>query len=476
MLIAREKEQARLTSLINSNKAELIACYGRRRIGKTFLIRSMFSQKPGVIYFNLTGLLKGSDNDHLLIFRQEFVSVFNKNLDFESFNDWLTAFEELHKQIILNSNLKIVLFFDELPWLAKKHSKFLSALDYYWNTKWQYIAYVKVVICGSSSSWMVKHVINSKGGLHNRISASINLMPLLLPEVKQFLEAKNFMWSKQTIIECYMIFGGIPYYLSLLDPHKSLHQNIARLCFGAGELANEYDNLYNALFLHADEYKKIIAIAASSHCGISRSDLKIKLPAVTMATLYGRLKELEISGFIEMQPRVDQKKKGAYVKVCDEFSLFALHWLTGSFKLADDQNLWHGLSNSQSYKIWCGYAFENLCFKHITTIKKLLGFGSVISSSSSYHADDLQIDLLFDRNDRIVQLVEVKYRSDFFVIDEKFVSELKTKSSLFLHRYKNRRKSNSSLLYALITNQPAINKTTENILSDSNIINAEMFL
>ena len=446
MYIGRDQEKLRFSELLYSKKAELIAVYGRRRVGKTFLIREFFKDKTE-LYFSVTGQHKSSNRLQLEIFREELQRVFYGGKPIPEIATWRLAFNlfvENIERIISEKNPKnIVIFFDELPWLAGKKSGLLEALDHFWNTRLQYLKQVKFIVCGSAATWIIKKIVNAKGGLHNRITATILLEPFTIKEVKEYLLHQGFTWSKQDIIETYMIFGGIPYYLSLLRKSLSLHQNVARLCFNKGELANELDNLYAALFDKGEEYKNIVAIASSNRSGIPRTELLAKIKNGSKAQIYNRLNELEISGFIKSININNVNKKDALIRTVDEFSLFAFKWMENAKnELSSNKDAWLQIRNSQKYKIWCGYAFENLCFKNIDIIKKELGFSAIESYAYPFKkekleqvgagSDGVQIDLVFERKDRVIVLVEIKYRENNFIIDETFVRETAYKTAKFL--------------------------------------------
>ena len=476
MIIGRKKELLYLQNIINSPKAELVAVYGRRRIGKTYLIRAFFQEKV-TFYFNPTGMNKGSKQEQLFIFKSELQKLFFTENSLPQIKNWHQAFTVLHnclqEKIAENKNIKICIFLDELPWLANGSAELLKVIDHFWNTKFQYITQVKIILCGSATTWIIDKIINSRGGLHNRITGSIFLKPFTLKEASLYLSSNYFNWSKQDIIETYMIFGGVPYYLSLLNKTLSLHENIATLCFDKGQLSNELENLYQALFKNGEEYQKIISILSSAKSGLTRAMLLNKLNDISTGKLHKQLKELEQSGFIQIISNYKKVNRDAKLRVVDEFSLFAFNWMNKlKHSLSTTKDLWHNVRNTQSYKIWCGYAFENLCYKNIDNIKSDLGFAAISSIAypyfqqsssgglSSHGQEDqhkgVQIDLLFERSDRIIVLVELKYRSAPIVINEDLLKELDIKTAKFIASTSTKK----TVLVALVSNSQPIERVS----------------
>ena len=462
-IIGREYEKKILKSILSSPSAELLALYGRRRVGKTHLIREFFHSQVE-IFFTATGQRDTSTTIQLFHFKQEIEKIFYNQSPLPQFKNWDQAIKllcdvcqnELSKRKVKN----IVLFFDELPWLSTPKSNFLQTLEYYWNTRLSQIPQIKLIACGSAASWMIEKLIYAKGGLHNRITRQIRLEPFTLSETKIFLEYRGIYFKPIQILEIYMAFGGIPYYLQLIERGYSAAQNIGNICFEkAGPLSDEYNKLFLSLFNNAQVHEKIIRIIAQKREGILRGELINKLKISSGGRLNQRLKELEEAGFIISFSPYGKKKKYISYRIIDEYVNFYLRWIESApIKLlhGDSINYWIQLANSQSFRSWAGYTFEGICLKHIKQIREKLGINSTateigtwrcISNKNDRDDHGAQIDLLFDRNDGIITLCEIKFKNKEFAIDKLLAKNFKRKVDIFLKQTKVKKQ----IFLALIT-------------------------
>ena len=429
-IIGRIDEKKTMQAMVNDNKAHLLAIIGRRRVGKTFLIREVYKDEK---VFEMTGLKDANLHDQLMNFTLQMNLYFpNVKIDTKP-ESWLVAFNTLSQAIAsLKTKNKPVIFLDELPWIASKRSGFMEALAHWWNN-WASQHNIIVVVCGSAASWMLQHVVNAKGGLHNRITKLISLMPFTLQETEAFLKAKNINLSQYQIIQLYLSLGGIPHYLDQVEKGKSAAQNINDLCFKKdGFLTTEFENLYPALFDNAGSHIKIVKALASKASGLNRQTI-LKLTKLSDGGYFTNiLNELEASGFISTFEPLEKSKKDTLFRLTDEYSLFYLSFMAGRNKL--NKSDWLRVSETQHYKIWCGYAFENLCIKHIDSIKNALGILGVETNVNSFlHRKDanyekgFQIDMLIDRKDNIINICEMKFYADEFSITKDYAQKLRTK-------------------------------------------------
>lgn len=474
-LVGRKKEQETLTQILNSKKAEFIALYGRRRVGKTFLIKNFFEQQS-CIFFYCSGIQSASMREQLQEFSKQIGITFYSGASITPHQRWLDAFAELTKAIQQTSSTqKTVLFFDELPWMATAKSGLLQALDYYWNRFWTHNKQIKLVICGSSASWIIKKIINNKGGLYNRVTSIINLHPFTLAESHAYLKSQGIKLNYQQILDLYMVLGGIPHYLSLVRKGLSSHQCIDELCFQQnGALVDEFKRLFDSLFHQAENYIALIRIIAQHHYGINQTQLIKKLNLISGGRISGRLKELEDAGFITEIIPYGHKEKGVYYKVIDEFSLFYLRWIEPNKKTIKKQiqnsGFWLATAQLPNWRIWAGYAFETICYKHITQIRKALSIDSgahVFSwrySPRDRSKQGAQIDLLFDRNDDTITICEIKYNNQPYVIDKIYAKNLLNKINVF----KKHTGTNKQIFIAMIT----VNGTKPNMYSEEIICNS----
>jgi uncharacterized protein len=429
-IVGRKNEISEMKSMLNDKKAHMLAVIGRRRVGKTFLVRQVYEKEKA---FELTGLNGADLHKQLTNFTLQMNHYFKTKEPFKKQDNWLLAFNQL--SIALenkNSKYKPVIFFDELPWIAGKRSGFTEALAHWWNN-WASQKNILVVICGSAASWMIEHVVNAKGGLHNRITKLIRLVPFTLEETKEFFEAKKIKLTNNQIVQIYMSIGGIPHYLEQVKKGKSAVQNIQDMCFSKnGLLKNEFDNLYPSLFDNAENHVKVIKALASKSKGLDRQEILKKTKMSDGGWFSRLLKELEESGFIESFQPLIKKKKTTLYRLTDEYSLFYINFVEGIKN--NDEGSWVQISQTQKYKIWCGYAFENLCMKHIKEIKNALGIsgvqsviGSHLHRKNSVYEKGFQIDLLIDRKDDVINICEMKFYSDEFKISAEYAKNLRTK-------------------------------------------------
>ena len=460
MLIGREKEQVILERALSSKESEMVAVIGRRRIGKTYLIGSVYADR---IRFETSGVQNASVKEQLINFNFQLKKAFGTLAPTKTPKTWQEAFFALmtcwDEDPSVHQN---VLFFDELPWLATQKSGFLNALSFFWNT-WAVKKNVVVVICGSAASWMIQKVVNHKGGLHNRITKLITLAPFTLGETEAFLKDRNVNLDRYQILQIYMAMGGIPHYLNEVVKGKSAIQNIEDICFSkSGMLQKEFSRLYPALFDNAENHITIIRALAQKRSGLTRLDI---LEATGLPNGGGTstfLEELESSGFISAYNSFEKKKKEIIYRLTDEYSLFYLKFIETQQNQGIDT--WKHLSQTQSFKSWSGYAFESICLKHIAQIKKALGISGIYAEASAFYQkgqdaqQGVQIDLLLDRNDNTINLFEIKFYSEAYLFTKAHADAFRTKRALFKHYTESRKHLFLSLIstYGIIENEHSL--------------------
>ena len=447
-IIGRQYEQKQLNRIFQSVEPEFVAVYGRRRVGKTYLIRNFFDQKA-CIFFRSSGIHKGSLKKQLEKFKQEIENTFYKGTQLSAFANWHDAFSALKDAINLFADKqKIVVFLDEIPWMSTPKSGLLEALDYYWNRYWSENNKIKLIICGSAASWIIDHVLHDTGGLHNRVTLRLPIEPFTLAEVKEYLTYKKVNYNNEQILTLYMCLGGIPFYLNFIEKGLSAIQNINNACFSKkGTLYDEFELLFASLFKKHEIHEEIIRFIAHKREGVRRSEIESHFHKGGRLT--GRLKELEEAGFI-LAFTPWKKERGIYYKIVDEYTLFYLTWIApralNRISKNIDDRYWEILSTKPAWKAWSGYAFESICFKHISQIKKTLDIpdGTEIASwryapGKNEEISGAQIDLIFDRPDGIVNLCEIKYCSSPFVIDKKYAVHLLSREKIYRQVTKTRK-------------------------------------
>ncbi len=458
-IIGRSQEQKILEGLLKSNKAELLALYGRRRVGKTFLIKNFFKRLP-CLFFHASGLQKGKLKIQIKQFAIQIGDTFYKGAAITPRNSWLDTFEDLTKAIqLVPARKKVVLFLDEFPWMATKRSGLLEALDYYWNRYWVHDSRIKLIICGSSASWIIEKIINNKGGLHNRVTRTMQLGPFTLGETKNFLAAAGITLNHRQILDLYMVLGGIPHYLSLIRKGLTAHQCIDELCFQKdGALVSEFGRLFASLFQEENIYIDLIRIIAKYRYGIGQSQIIQKKGIPEGGRTVKRLKELEEAGFILEFIPYGHQEKGVYYKIIDEYTLFYLHWMETNLRTIRKQDksrgYWLSKTQTPGWKSWAGYAFEAICHKHIAQIRNALNIDPGAEIGTWRHVPRLspeeagvQIDLLFDRKDGAITICEIKYNEQPFVIDKSYANNLLNK----IKTYQKQTRTKKQAFLAMIT-------------------------
>lgn len=436
-LIGRIEECERLEECLEEDSAQLIIVYGRRRVGKTYLINQFFNHQ---FAFKLTGAFGQSKEIQLKNFTSRLARQSGKELNVPK--DWIDAFELLRDYIEeLPEENKQVFFFDEMPWLDTNRSGFLPAFEWFWNDFASTRDNVIFVVCGSSTSWMVDNLANNKGGLFNRQTCRLYLKPFNLSEVEEYLKSKGFMWSRYDIAECYMIMGGIPYYLSLLKKKYSLGQNIDRLFFKTnGELWDEFEHLYATLFSNSDAYIKVVETLSGKSSGLTRNEIIEEAGLPSNGALTKILNNLVDSGFVRVSSFYGRKKKEVLYQLSDFYSAFYFHFIRNNYGV--DEQFWSNAIDNPARRAWLGLTFEQLCKNHIWQIKQKLGISGVLTEESIWFSrggenengtllDGAQIDLLIDRRDRVVNLCEMKFSTDDYEIDKAYDRILRNKIESF---------------------------------------------
>ncbi len=429
----RKKEIEILQKALSSPEAEMISVIGRRRIGKTFLIKHVYKEQ---LVYELTGTRNAPLKEQLQNFMFSLQMASENMIIGKAPENWMEAFFLLINYLKqLPNDKKKVVFLDELPWLSTHRSGFLRGLSFFWNS-WAVNQNMVVVICGSAASWMIQKVVNDKGGLHNRITKRIFLKPFTLAETEVYLKSRGIRLNRYHLAQLYMAMGGIPHYLKEVESGKSATQNIGDICFSeTGILKDEFSNLYAALFDHPANHIAIVRTLAKHHSGMNRNRLIKEAGLPNGGSITKVLDELSQSGFIDVYLPFGKKAKDKMYRLTDEYSLFYLQFIEKN--IHEKEGVWKRLSQTQEYKIWCGYAFENICLKHISSIKAALSIGGVYAVSSTFYKKGTknemgtQIDLLLDRKDQIINIFEIKFYNKEITISKSYAQTLKNKLNIF---------------------------------------------
>lgn len=444
-IIGRNIEKEELFSCFNSDNSEFLAVYGRRRVGKTYLINTFYNNK---FDFQLTGLANASFKEQL----KNFNSAINRYSGIENYlaESWYDAFIQLIKFLEKKRKKKKIVFIDELPWLDTRKSGFLSAFEHFWNGWAASRNDILLIVCGSATSWMIGKLINNRGGLHNRITRKIKLMSFNLKETEEYLNYNGIKWNRHQIIESYMILGGIPYYLSLIKKGKSLSQTVDELFFNQnGILRNEYMNLYSSLFTNSENYEKIVEVLGKKSKGLTREELLNYTGLPDGGGFSKMLEELEQCSFIRKYNAIDKKLRAALYQLTDFYTLFYFKFVAKNDY--QEENLWTISIDSPQHRAWSGYAFEQVCLAHVAQIRKKLGISGVQCKIASWRSKNsspgAQIDLVIERKDQIINLCEIKFSLSEFEINKANNIVLRNKISSF----RNETGTRSALHITMIT-------------------------
>lgn len=439
MIIGRKEEQQILHSAAQSENSEFVAVYGRRRVGKTYLIRETFGYK---FTFQHTGLAKGNTKEQLFSFA---ISLRDAGYDDCPIpQSWLEAFSLLSTYLKNSADEKKIVFLDELPWMDTPRSNFISAFEHFWNGWASARKDIVLIICGSATSWIINKVINDHGGLHNRVTKQIALQPFTLKECEMFAKSKGLEMSRYQLAECYMVLGGIPYYWSLLEKGLSLAQNIDKIIFAKnGKLSNEFNQLYASLFKSPEQYIDIVTALGKKKVGMTREEIIAATDKYSNGALSKVLDELEYCGFIRKYNGFDKKSKQAIYQLIDNYTLFHFKFIQQNEN--NDEHFWSASIDSAMHRAWSGLAFERLCMAHTQQIKDALGISGVLSNVYSWRkeadetSDGAQIDLLIDRKDQVINLCEMKYSLSEYAIDAEYEQKLRNKKSAFINATNTRK-------------------------------------
>jgi AAA+ ATPase superfamily predicted ATPase len=441
-IVGRKNELEILDKLFKSTKSEFLALYGRRRVGKTFLVRNAFR---GKFSFQITGLANASLQQQLTNF-QIALQKYDENSQAVQAGSWIQAFNQLIQFLEKSKTRKKVVFIDELPWFDTRNSGFIQALEHFWNSWASARNDILLIACGSATSWMINKLINNKGGLHNRVTNRMKLHPFTLAECEGFLKSKKIKLDRYQLIQLYMVFGGVPYYWEQVEAGQSATQMIDRLCFSNdGLLVDEFLNLYYSLFNKPEKHMSIVSAMIKKSMGLTRQEI-VKYTGLPNAGSTTRLlEELELSGFIRKYAPFGKKKRDSLYQLVDFYTHFYLRFIKGSGN--DISNYWLTMIDSPRYRVWSGYAFEQICLYHSQQIMKSLGISGVQTSLSSWRSKTAQIDLLIDRRDQVINLCEMKYSINSFRITKKYAEELRNKVGAF----KSETKTRKSIFLTMIT-------------------------
>jgi uncharacterized protein len=470
-IVGRKKEIQRLDTLVQSKKSEFLAIYGRRRVGKTFLVREYFDY---TFDFQISGLANADTAQQLFNFDTALHKQSDLTFDTPSAN-WLLAFQRLMEHLENKTHLgKKIVFFDELPWFDTLGADFVMGLEHFWNSFASNRRDILLIVCGSAASWMVNTLINNSGGLHNRVTQTMKITPFTLKETEAMLMAKNCILDRYQIVQLYMAMGGIPYYLDAVQPELSAAQNIQQLFFDpAAQLKNEFFNLYRSLFRKHEIYERIVEVLSTKTEGLQRSEIIKLTDKGSGGTLTKVLADLEESGFICSYTAFDNKRKNVLYRLSDYYTAFYFKFIRdGQYQGGSS---WINGIDHPAQRAWQGFTFEQICIDHVQQVKKAIGISGVQTNNVAWRGTDgeksAQIDLVIDRRDQVISLCECKFSMDTFYIDKEYAAQLRSKISTF----KGATKTRKSVFLTMITTYGTAKNQYANLLVQNDVTMDDLF-
>ncbi|MBQ5532393.1 MAG: ATP-binding protein [Bacteroidales bacterium] len=431
-LVGREQEIKLLKEYSASGRPEFVAIYGRRRVGKTFLVNQLFA---GKLAFSMTGVLNGTQKEQMEAFIDAMQEYSGELIDKPK--NWMEAFRILKaflkKKVVLKK--RCIVFLDELPSMDTQRSGFVRALGYFWNSWASLQDNLTLIVCGSATSWMIRHIVDDKGGLHDRITHEIHLRPFTLRETELYLESRGFLWDRLSVMQAYMALGGIPYYLSLLHREKSFPMNIDRLFFSEDEeMRREYRRLYGTLFKSPDSYTAIVTALSKARAGLTRNELGKVLGKESSGSLSKKLEDLVncdiIRKYVVREKEI--KRNSAIYQLTDFYSIF---YLTFVPKAEAETGYWSNHIGTPEVNTWLGLSFERLCMNHISQIKQVMHLDNIATKCYSWRSrkttPKAQIDMILERADNIINIFEIKYSEAEYTLDKEEEGKLRNRIEAF---------------------------------------------
>lgn len=463
-MVGRKEEIAQLQELYDSGQAEFVAVYGRRRIGKTYLIDNVFK---GLFSFRHAGIspIDGQVGKEGGLMAAQ-LAAFHKSLQRYGLDarscpaSWMDAFSLLEDLLEeKDDGSRQLVFLDELPWMDTPRSGFISALEFFWNSWACHRENFMLIVCGSANSWILNKLINNHGGLYGRLTREIRLAPFSLGECEEFFKQKHIAISRYDMAQAFMLFGGVPYYLGMFRRGLSLAQNVDAILFRrSAPLRGEFSRLFASVFDNPESAEKIVRILETRSCGYTASEISAKSGISNGGGLSALLRSLVASDFVIKYVPFGFSKREVHYKLVDPFCLSYLRFVEGQDSLAED--FWQQNLVTPSLSAWRGIAFENLCFLHIPQIKEALGIKGVATTQSAWskRQDDeegTQIDLLISRRDNVVNMCELKFYGDDFTVDAAYYRTIIRRMNLLEKHLSRKNVIHSTLIttYGLTYNE-----------------------
>lgn len=428
-MIGRRRETQELLRAYESEHSEFVALYGRRRVGKTFLVNEVFNYR---FSFHTAGIENGSKREQLQAFREALKRQGHSACP--RLMTWIGAFAELETLLESLPKGKKIVFLDELPWFDTACSGFLGAFELFWNAWATSRKDILLIICGSATTWILQKILRARGGLHNRVTVQLPIVPFTLRECEEYADYKRLGFNRRQVLECYMALGGVAYYWSLLREGLSAAQNFDRLFFDdSDEMRNEFERLFASLFKMERRHVEIVRLLGMKKVSMTRGEIVRMLGERSNGDISTCLDELVDCGFLRRYNPIGRVKKGALYQLIDNFVLFYFQFL--AHRKGNDPQYWTHHFNDPALNVWRGLSFERVCLWHVPQIKKALGISGIGADVYSWRGesdeDMVQIDMLIDRADNTVSVCEMKYAAEEYVLDKDEDARLRRRVEVF---------------------------------------------
>ncbi len=432
MIIGRKEEISKLKRAYDSDHSEFVAVYGRRRIGKTYLIRETFEDK---FTFHYSGVFKASTKRQLKVFYQ---NLLEQGLDPTEAppKDWFDAFFLLEHLIKKSDDARKVIFIDELPWMDARNSQFVPAFEHFWNGWASARKDILLIICGSATSWIINKIFRNKGGLYNRVTFKLRLQQFSLHECEELVQSMKLPFNRNTIIEGYMVMGGVPFYWAKLERNMSMGMNINNLFLKEeGELHNEFNYIYSSMFNTPEKYIKVVEALSGKKAGLTRDEIITKAQLDNNGHISRILEDLIECGFVRKYCHLDKRLRDAIYQLVDCYTLFYYQFVKMAHGI--DEEYWVRTMQTPTYHTWCGLAFERVCLLHTRQINMPLAFPASLLIFYSWHVkkndehSGAQIDLIIDRADNVINICEIKYAPAGYSLTDSELKKIHNRLSIF---------------------------------------------
>ena len=401
-IIGRKDEEEHLLWRLSHDEGQFIAVYGRRGTGKTFFVEELLGER---IDLTVTGIPGGSRKDELHNFSRELSARSGQKFPFT--RSWMDAFRQLRSFIETRKEQEsIIVFLDELQWMDTPKSRFLTMLGHFWNSYGNWVRNFRLIIASSDPGWMIQKVFGDPGELYGRIVCRLWLRPFTLRETEELLQRRGFHLDRRETLLAHMLTGGVPYFLTMLDPKESLAENTERLFFSPdAPLCAECESVLSSLSAVSEGSpgRRILELLAQNDRGLRIEEITKALKPEPEDIIQDALQGLEESGLTRVYGSFRKRKHGAVHCLSDSSLLFCLRFVRGCAGTPPRSR-----SDAGERRTWMNAAFAISCLRHMNEIREAAGISRILVSICVWQPEGRPV-LVFDRGDRAVSICEIEY-------------------------------------------------------------------